>query len=285
MTATATVPKTIELPPEGAELVYLDPELVVIPDDNPPHSPATLADLETSMRALGQLDPGWVCPAPDLATPRHRLCFEGCGRLIVCRRIGIPFRAFDLGRYADEPERIRRMFAHHGTRRRWNREVIAAKGARFIELTGATAAVAARELGCSEATLSRAFGDRRIPLELKPKAELLGPSIRSLVAALPSELMPQVVEFALAPREDGNKRPTRDQVAAYIQQLRKQANGQAKGRKARTVTLRMNGRVITLAVGEKDSASTVAEDLKALAAGLVKHAGVEPAGWPFLFQQ
>jgi hypothetical protein len=285
MTATATVPKTIDPPPEGAELVYLDPELVVIPPDNPPHSPGMLDDLEASIRELGQLVPGWVCPAPDLPTPRHRLCFEGCGRAEVCRRIGRPFWTFDLGRYADAPERIKRMFHHHGTRRRWGREEIGAKGGQFIELTGCTAAEAARELGCSEATLSRAFGEKRIPPDLRPRAELLGLSIRSLVAAAPPELMPQVVEFALTPRGDGNKRPTRDQVAAFIQQLRKQANGQARGRKARTVTLRMNGRVVALAVSERDSAGTVAEDLKALAAGLVKHAGVEPAGWPFLFQQ
>ena len=72
-------------------------------------------------------------------------------------------------------------------------------------------------------------------------------------------------------------------MAGFIRQLKQ--NGQPKGRKARTVTLRINGRAVTLAVNEADSAGTVAEDLKALAAGLIKHAGVAPDGWPFLFPE
>ena len=202
---------------------------------------------------------------------------------MACRRIGILFRAFDVGRPVSEEERIKLMFAHHGTRRHWSREIIATKGARFIELTGCTAAEAARQLGCSEPTLSRAFGEKRISPELKPKADLLGLSIRSLVAAAPAALMSQAVEFALTPRADG-KKPTRDQVSAFIQQLKKQSKGQAKGKKARVIDLRINGRAVMLAIGERDSAGTVAEDLKALAAGLIKHSGVAPDGWPFLFQ-
>jgi hypothetical protein len=57
---TATVPKTIELPPEGAELVpvYIDPELVVTPADNPPHSPATLDYLEFHVHVAKDCDRG-----------------------------------------------------------------------------------------------------------------------------------------------------------------------------------------------------------------------------------
>ncbi len=280
---TVAAPKTTDVPPDGAELVHFDTELIVTPDDNPPHSPAMLDDLEASIRELGQMVPGWVCPAPDLPTPRHRLCFEGNGRLAVCRRIGLRFWAFDLGRYAEAPERIRRMFHHHGTRRRWGREEIAAKGGQFIELTGCTAAEAARQLGCSEATLSRAFGEKRIPPECRQKAELLGLSIRSLVAAAPLELMLQAIEFALAPKSDG-KKPTRDQVAAFIQQLKKQSNGQPKSRKPKAITLRLNGRTVTLTVDNRDSATSMAEDLKQMAAKLGKHAEVAIDGLPFLFQ-
>jgi hypothetical protein len=278
---TAAIAKAIERPPEGAELVYLDSELVVIPDDNPPHSAAMLADLEASIRDLGQLVPGWVCPSPDLPTAGHRLCFEGCGRLEVCRRLKRRFWAFDLGRYAEAPERIRRMFHHHGTRRRWGREEIAVKGGQYIELTGCTAAEAARQLGCSEATLSRAFGEKRIPPELKAKAELLGPSIRSLVAAAPVELMARAIEFALVARAD-EKRPTRDQVGQFIRDLKR--SGQPRRRKARTITLRINGRPVTLAVDERDSATSMAEDLKAIATRLGKHVEVPIDGLPFLFQ-
>jgi hypothetical protein len=126
----------------------------------------------------------------------------------------------------------------------------------------------------------RAFGEKRIPEKLKPRAELLGQSVRSLVAAAPLELMPQAVEFALAAKADGRK-PTRDQVALFIRQLKK--NGRPKGRKLKTITLRINGRPVTLAVDERDSAASVAEDLKAIIARLGKHSDVAPDGWPFLF--
>jgi len=280
---TVTVPKNIDPPPGGAELVpvYFDTDLIVTPEDNPPHSPSMLADLEASIRAHGQLVPGWVCPSPDLPTEKHRLCLEGNGRLAVDRRLGLRFWAFDAGRPVPEVERIRLTFHHNGSRRRMSPEEIAERAARYIELTGCTAAEAAKHLNISEATLSRAFGERRIPPELKPKADQLVPAIRSLIAAAPASLMAQAIEFALTPRADGKKR-TRDDVSPYIQQLKK--NGHPRGRKPKAVTLKINGRAVTLALAERDSANTVAEDLKAIVARLGKHADVSPDGWPFLFQ-
>ena len=52
----------------------------------------------------------------------------------------------------------------------------------------------------SEATFSRAFGEKRIPLELKERAEQIAPTIRSLVAAAPAAVMSQAVEFAETPQ-------------------------------------------------------------------------------------
>lgn len=282
---SVALPKTGDPPPERTELVpvFIEPEFVVTPDDNPVYSPAMLADLADSIREHGQLVPGWMCPSPDLPEDR-RLCLEGNRRLAVARMLGRRFWAFDLGRFVPEEERIRLLFHHNGIRRQMSREEIAERAARWIEITGATQAEAAKVLGVSGPTLSRAFGDRRIPDELKARADLLGLSIRSLVAAAPVALMSQAVEFALTPRADG-KKPTRDQVAAEIRRLRKQSNGRPKGRKAKAITLHMNGRAVTLAVGEKDSASSVAEDLRAIATKLGRHSDVEPAGWPFLFQQ
>ena len=133
----------------------------------------------------------------------------------------------------------------------------------------------------SAPTLSRAFGEKRIPPELKPRADRLGLSIRSLIAAVPVPLMAQAIEFAETPGPDG-KTPTRDQVSLFIRQLKK--TGKPKARRAKAITLRMNGRAVTLAVGEKDSAATVAEDLKSIVAKLGKHADVALDGLPFLFQ-
>jgi hypothetical protein len=268
---TATVPKTIELPPEGAVLVpvLIDPELVVLPDDQT--VPTAPADLLESVRVDGQRIPGWICPSPDLPEPK-RLLIEGRHRWVVAKILGRPFLAFDHGRFVPEEERIRQIFSDNYLRRRMSREEIAERAARWLEITGATQGEAAKVLGVSGPSLSRAFGDRRIPDFLKPKADLLGLSIRSLVAAAPAALMSQAVEFALAPRADG-KKPTRDQVSAFIQQLKKQGSGQANGRKPKAIPLRINGRAVTVAV-----------DLKAIVVRLGKHADVAPDGWPFLFQ-
>lgn len=268
--------------PEQAELLpmYFDADLVVTPDDNPVYTSAMLTDLLESVREHGQLVPGWVCPSPDLL-PNKRLCFEGNRRLTVTRQLGRRFWAFDLGRFVPEEERIRLMFHHHGTRRRWGREEIAERAARYIELTGCSHGEAALHLKVSHPTLSRAFGERRIPPELKPRADRLGLSIRSLVAAVPQPLMDQAIAYAETPVQDGRK-PTRDQVALFVSQLKK--GGKTKANRPKTVTLRLNGRTVSFAVGERDTASTVTEDLKALVTGLGKHTDVPPDGWPFLFR-
>ena len=273
---------TAHLPSDRAELVpkYLDPELIVTPGDNPAYGPAMLADLLESMREHQQLVPGWVCPSPDLPDQK-RLCLEGNRRLTVARLLGLPFWAFDLGRVVPEAERIKLTFQHNHSRRVMGREEIAERAARYIEITHCTAAEAAKLLNVSGPTLSRAFGERRIPPALKPRADRLGLSIRSLIAALPVPLMAQAIEFAETPGADG-KKPTRDQLAAFNRQLKK--NGRSQARRARAVTLRLNGRTVTLAVGDNDSAGTVAEDLKAIVAKLGKHGDVPPDGWPFLFQ-
>ncbi len=272
----------VERPPEQADLVpiYFDTNLVETPDDNPVDSPAMLADLLESVREHGQLMPGWVCPSPDLP-PDKWLCIEGNRRLAVARQLGLSFWAFDLGRPVPEVERIKLTFQHNHSRRVMSREEIAEKAARFIELTGCSHGEAALHLKVSHPTLSRAFGERRIPPELKPRADRLGLSIRSLVAAVPVPLMVKAIEFAETPGRDG-KKPTRDEISLFIRQLKK--NGKPKGHRAKAVTLRMNGRTVTLAVGDKDSVYTVAEDLKAIATKLGKNDTVPPDGWPFLFQ-
>jgi hypothetical protein len=259
---------------------YFDTELIVTPEGNPAYTPAMLADLVPSVQKHGQLVPGWVCPSPEL-TENQRLCLEGNRRLAVARLLGLKFWAFDLERFVPEAERIELMFHHHQSRRVMSRDEIAERAARYMELTGCTAAEAAKVLNVSGPALSRAFGERRIPPELKPRADLLGLSIRSLVAAAPAELMAQAVQFAGTPGTDG-RNPTRDQVSAFIRQLKK--SGKPKSRKTKTVTLRMNGRMVAVTVNDRDSAASVAEDLRAIVARLGKHADVAPDGWHFLFQ-
>ena len=282
-----TVPaaKTIDLPPDRVELtpVYFDPERIVTPEGNPAYSPAMLADLVPSVQKHGQLVPGWVCPSPEL-NEKQRLCLEGNRRLAVARLLGVQFWAFDLGRFVPEAERIELMFHHHQSRRVMSREEVAERAARYMELTGCTAADAAKLLNVSGPALSRAFGERRIPPELKSRADLLGLSIRSLIAAAPQACIARALEFAETLGPDGRK-PTRDQVSLFIRQMKKNGNGKPKGRKAKIVTLRLNGRVVTIAVDDRDSASSVAEDLKAIGTRLGRLSEVPPDGWRFHFQQ
>lgn len=280
--SVATSLKPAASPIERAALVplYFDTGRIESPKDNGKLNPAVIASLAGSLQEHGQLVPGWVAPSPELAA-EQRLCLEGNHRLDACRMLGLPFWAFDLGRHVPEEERIRLTFQHNHSRRVMTPAEMAEKAARFMEITGCTAAEAAKNLNVSPPTLSRAFGERRLLPELRQRADLLGQSVRSLVAAAPAAVMGRAIEYALTPEQDG-KKPTRDQVSLFIRQLKK--SGRSKTRKARTVTLRLNGRAVSLTLAEKDTAFAVAEDLKSIVARLGKHADVPPDGWPFLFQ-
>ena len=211
---------------------YFDAELVVTPEDNPAYGPALLADLTASVREHGQLVPGWVCPSPELGE-HQRLCLEGNRRLAVARPLGLPFWAFDLGRAVPEAERIKLTFQHNHSRRVMSREEIAERAARYIELTGCTAADAAKLLNVSGPTLSRAFGEKRIPPELRPRAELLGLSIRSLVAAAPAAVDGPGHRL----RRDGGagrQEAERDQVAPVHPRIEEDRTERADARRRRS---------------------------------------------------
>ena len=267
--------------PERPELVpkYFDTDRIVTPADNPAYTPAMLADLRDSMREDGQRMPAWICPDESLPEDQ-RLCLDGNRRLAVARMLGLKFWAFELKHSVTEQERIRLTFSDNFLRRRMSIEEIAERAARYVTLANCTQGEAAKHLNISPATLSRAFGDRRIPLHLKERADRLGLSIRSLIASLQMELMEQAIEFAETPVPDG-KKPTRDQVAVFNRQLKK--SGKHKSRKPKAVTLRINGRTVTFGVSEHDSAASVAEDFKSIATRLGKLAEVPPEGWHFHF--
>lgn len=271
-------------PPPASEerrLVEFDPDQVVLPAGESPPTPAMLVGLLPSIREHGQLVPGFVCRSPDLP-PDRRLCVEGRHRLEVARLLGKPFLAFDLERAVGEEERIRLAFVHNHARRVMPPAEMAEKAARYMELTGHTAAEAAKFLHVSHPTLSRAFGERRIPPELRGRAETLAMSVRSLVAAVPAGLMARAVDFAATPGP-GGRLPTRDQVALFIGQL-KLAGGPKQPRKPRPVTLRVEGRAVTIAVADGDNAASISKDLNAVLARLAKLGDVPPEGWHYHFK-
>jgi ParB/RepB/Spo0J family partition protein len=265
------------VPSERAEMVlkyYPETDVIRTPEGNPSYSPAMLADLLDSIRSHGQLVPGFVAPLSDGTLS----CIEGNRRLAVVRILHKPFWAFNLGRDVSEEERISLSFHHNLIRRRMSTEEIAERGSRYMELCRCTASEAAKRLNVSPAMLSRALGDQRIPKECRPRAERLAQSVRSLIAAVPAPLMIRAIEFAEGGL-DGTLKPTRDQVAIYIRELKKGAR--SNGSKAKTITLRMN-RVVKVEVGPQESAQSVAEDLKAIAVKLGK-IDIPSAGWSFLF--
>lgn len=262
--------------PEPLVPKYFDVEDIVTPSDNVVDE-KSLEQLIESIRQHSQLLPGWVCPSPDIPASK-RLCLEGNRRSAVCRRLGRKFWAFDLGRFVPEHERIALLFQHNHSRRVMSREEIAARAARFIELTSCTDAEAAKQLAIHPVTLSRAFGELRIPASLRERAKLLAPSIRSAIAAAPAERIEEALEFAEKPGASGRK-PTRDEVVEFVRGLR-----QDRARRPKTITVSVAGRTISFSLVGDDSAAAVIRDLKSVSDRLAKHPDVAIEAWPFLFR-
>ena len=60
--------------------------------------------------------------------------------------------------------------------------------------------------------------------------------------------------------------------------------GRQDGRKPRPLTLRVQGRTVTLAVTDRDNAASVSKDLGVIVSKLAKLADVSPEGWHFHFK-
>lgn len=270
-------------PPGLCELVptYFETALLASPDDCPPPKPAVIQSLLASIREHGQLVPGFVYKSPDLPHDM-RVVLEGNHRLAVARMLDRPFWAFDLEREVPPAERIKLSLQFNHSRRVLGRDEIADLAGRFMELTGCTAGDAAKHLNVSHPTLSRAFGERRIPAELRERADTLVMSVRSLVAAMPPALMGRAVEFAATPGPDG-RLPTREQVTLFLGQLRL-GDTPKPTRPAKPVTLRVDARTVTFTVADGDNAASVSKDLNAILARLAKLGDVPPEGWHFLFR-
>jgi ParB/RepB/Spo0J family partition protein len=250
------------------------------PEDNRPGDRPGIQCLVEGIRANTQLVPGLICPHPDL--PGKYQILDGVGRWFACGRLGIPFRAMLLPAPVPEAERIKLRLQHNVIRRNMTQDEIADDAARYMSLMQCTQEEAAQELTLSSATVSRALAvRRRIPAELKPMAELVRPSVASMIAALPSvEAMRKAFEHASAPGGNG-KLPTRDQMTVYVEQFKKK-----KPREARVKTLRgtVEGRKVELGLLPGESTETVIEFLRSLAAKLGKYRDLPPDNLGFLFQ-
>jgi ParB family transcriptional regulator, chromosome partitioning protein len=215
------------------------------PDDNrPPERPG----LVEAIRANTQLVPGLVCPHPEL--PGRYEILDGVGRWFACDRLGITFRAMLLPAAVPEAQRIKLRLQHNVIRRNMTLAEIADDAARYMSLTKCTQEEAAQELTLSSATVSRALAvKRRIPSELKPLAEAVRPSIAAMIAALPtSDLMRQALEYASTPGRNG-RHPTREQMAAYLEPLKK-----TRATRAKTLKGTVDGRKVEFVGPSKEPA-------------------------------
>lgn len=248
-------------------------------DDRPADRPGSDWLLE-SISTHGQIVPGMVCPHPD--RPGYYLVLDGVGRLDCCRRLDKTFLAILLPCPLDVPQRIQRRMQCNAIRRNLTQDEIAADAILYMRLTGATQEVAARDLTLSPATVSRAVNtQRRIPAELKDKADKLRPSIAWMIGTLKSpEAMARALEFAGTPGPDG-KLPTREAVARYLKQI----NGtKERGPKPKSLRGKIDGRKVELAVVSGESTESLIKFLNGLIARLTKHKEVPAENLGFLFQ-
>lgn len=263
-------------PPELANRVpkLYDARKVIPPRGNPPADPLRVKALVDSIGVKGQYSAAFICKSEEVADDEW-LCLEGNTRAEACRVLNRPLLAIDLERRFSELEQIKFCFDNNYLRRVMSMEEVRERAHRFMVLSKCTSAVAAKTLGISPATLSRAFGDTRIAPPLRERAELLGPSSRYLISTVPPALQEKALEYA------ETENPTRDELAAFIKQLKK---GDGASPKPKVISIPFNGRLVSFSVTDADTVATVTKDVQALLSRLGKHAEVPPDGWGYLFQ-
>jgi ParB/RepB/Spo0J family partition protein len=250
------------------------------PEDNRPAARPGINELIEGIRANTQLVPGLVCPHPEFSAKYEIL--DGVGRWFACERLGIKFRAILLATPVPEAERIKLRLQHNVIRRNMTMDEIADDAARYMSLMQCTQEEAAQELTLSSATVSKALtAKRRIPVELKPMVDAVRPSIVSMIATLPTaEAMRQAFEHATTPGRNG-KLATRDQMAIYLEQFKKEKH---RGARVRALKGMVEGRKVELGLLPNESTDSVIKFLQSLTAKLGKYRDLPPDNLGFLFK-
>lgn len=230
--------------------------------------PALRADIELlfeSLRDDNQKVPVLLARHPTV--PGKYVKIDGHGRIHCLHKLGRKVWAIVLDRLVDEAERLELEFSHNLLRRSMSASELAAKAARYMELTGATQQEAARRLKCGDATLSRAFGPRRVPAECREAAGTLSPTVLAVITPLrTADAIKRAVEFASTPGEDG-RRPTREQVTAFVTPLRKGK----PAKKPKRLKLRVQGRRFEVELRPDDTPELLVEACKVLVSTLSPH--------------
>jgi len=250
------------------KIQMVDPADCFATDDADPAQRPDIGFLRDSLEQDGQKVPVLLAPHPE--KPGKHVYVDGHGRGHCLRLLGRKMLALVLDRPVSEIERIELKFSHNALRRSMSLEEIAGEAARYIELTGCTQKEAGARLKCSDATVSRALAlHRRVPADLRAAANQLGPSFVSLISPLgKDEAMRQAVEFAAKAGADG-KKPSRDQVARFVAQLR----GKKRPRppRCKRIKLRIEERRYEIELKPGDGVDSLIEALRASANRLQRH--------------
>lgn len=245
-----------------------DPAECVSPEDNRPVNDDELGELLESLRQDGQIVSGIVSVHPTL--PGKKLVVAGNRRKRCCELLDIPFRAAFIDRVLTRVEIIRIRVGENVHRKNPSPFQLCQDVSEYMEERKlATWMEVSRELSLSPATICRITSVKRIPAELRPKAESVCPSVCWLIASLRSnDAMHRALAYAATVGPDG-KLPTRDQVARFVQQLK--GKKPPPPPKLKPIVMVIDGRRFEVDRLVDDSVETLVEAFKSAAAELRKH--------------
>lgn len=271
----------MKLPDKDSHIIEFDCGMCVPPDGNRPAQRPGRQKLLDGIARYGQSVPALLCPHPDML--ERFLILDGVGRWDCCRELGIKLKGVLVPEAVPEAEQIKLRFQHNVIRRNLTPDEIADDADRFMTLTGATQEQAAKELGISAASLSKAFAmQRRIPESLHPLASLVRPSIRASVGTLKKHAdMEKTLVYATTQGGDG-KLPTRDQVARFMSQFREP---KTHGPKPTLIKGEVEGRTIAFSVEPDETGETLIEFFQAMKSRLGRFKTSPAANLGFLFAE
>ncbi|QDV34990.1 ParB/RepB/Spo0J family partition protein [Tautonia plasticadhaerens] len=258
-------------------LKELDPADCFPPHDNRPITDEDVADLVEDYQRNGQLQPGIVCPHPDL--PGKWLVIAGGRRGHACRIARILFRAEVRDTIPSQAEIIEIRVGENSKRKNLdafqlcNDITTYKKEKRFT-----TWAEAGKALGIPASTLSSITCVRRIPPELRPKTERLCGTVVRTIARMPTRAD---MEELIAKAFDENDQPIpKDRVELLAKQMKE---GNKSGRKPRGFTVKDGGHEAVIKPKPGVSTEDIAKWLEGLAAKLKANKHLPPDGLRFLF--
>ncbi len=231
------------------------------PDPTQPRrefDPSSLEELANNMARNGQISP--IIAYVDPAASDTLIVVDGERRLRAAQRI--PLETMD-GIILPGPPGATELLLDQLSVNHF-REALSVRdqGAAFRKLIsdlGLTQAELATRLGISESQVSKVLSRDRIAPELLPLADSLEASVVPLIARLSPSEQHETMAFATTVNELG-KRPTRDQVQAFVSQ-RKPKPPSAR---AKTFTGKVEERQFRIALKPDDTHEALIESLNAL---------------------